>query len=645
MEAATTIIGIIAISALAWLAYQYAPFIQGMLDKNFSEDGNEECEDKSLQPLYKVFYKFSHKSSDEWIRWILSEDKDSKNAAFEKLRSYLENPPEQLGIATKEVIKAITVFKRHDSFDILNNLFAVIRPKLGQLKSIDLFFEDLCLALIKLDAPKAIKSLKNELQLLDSSQTDGISYEEFKIHIIKSLISLESFNQDLSDYFVNIIMNRSYSARLRKEAVKLLCRKSIETHEYIYTQVLKNQVQSTAQVISKDYQDVLEELFNNSKVFINNDNNIIWGLLIQNCYKEATQELFTKLLIDTITNTNEQLSERQLQEILEVEPPIKDPLRSALIERNSLSETEISLFKTKIKEEDLSFNEGTIVLERSKKTKTISPELLKEYHLLDETIVKEGDQTNKSERKSSHTIKLLTGTGEKEKIYLLRGLAANTNRTFVYIDMQLMINCSIELNKLISTISNSKPSIVYVDKTFEILNRDLQEDEETGLKLFLKTIKELAILPTVSFWGGFGVDANDIPTYKGLSGLMTSGIRGTYKPLANINKPDFEARSRIFKVMLSKVNSSKIDSEFRMEDILNPSEGMSTLEYSMYLAHFFETSLMISGKISRPKNVSIFDQGVNPNPINLEAEIAAVVSSEPLPKELASINPMLESNT
>ena len=125
--ALVTIIGIVMVSATSWAFLQYAPRLQAMVDNNIGED-EEDPLLKSLQPLYKVFYKFEHNSSSEWIKWILTQEKEIQEEAFEKLKAYLEVPPEELGIATKEVIKAVTHFKFPNSFDILTGLIINIRP-------------------------------------------------------------------------------------------------------------------------------------------------------------------------------------------------------------------------------------------------------------------------------------------------------------------------------------------------------------------------------------------------------------------------------------------------------------------------------------------------------------------------------------
>lgn len=586
-------------SSIAWFAYQYAPLVQGFLDKSFGNKSATNYENKALQPLYKVFYKFSHRSGDDWVKWILNENEETRKLAFDQLKAHLESPAEQFGLATKEVIKAVAAFKRYDSLEILSNLFNSIRPRLGQLKSIDLFFEDLCLSVTKLDPIQGVGFLKNELHFLDTNQPDGLNFEEFKVAVIKALASVEFLPQDLLDFFVTVITNKTYSSRLRKELIKLIIKRAPETHEYVYTEVLKTQLQSGAQVLSKEYQDVLSELFNSSKSFIRNGNDVIWGLLIQLCYAEGTQELFTLLLIDTITNPNDRLNDKQLQSLLETEPPLRDIFKAALMKLNALTEAEMSLLKGKIREEDLVFESDVLLVERSKKTKTVTSELLKEYHILEETLSKDGKQTNRAERKSSHTIKLITGTGEEEKIYLLRALASNINKTFVYIDMPRIILSSADLNKLISTISNSKPAIVFLDRTFEILTRDLSERESEGLKTMLKALRELSILPTVSFWAGLNIDSLSIPNYPELSGIISSGIRGAFKPVININTPDLEAKSRIFKGMLSKVSPGKIEEGFQADDLLHHVEKLSMLHFCNYLIDFFESSLMLYGKISK----------------------------------------------
>ncbi len=597
-----TVIGIAVVSAASWAMFQFAPRIQSALDNGVGIDGNE-SNNKSLQPLYKVFYKFSHNSSDEWISWILVQDNDVQTKAYEKLRAYLEEAPEELGIATQEVIKALLSFKQPTNFEILNNLLMNIRSHLGQLKSIDLFYPDLCKSLLEVDFSKGLKSLKYELALLNEKKHTEFNIEEFKISIIRALGSVKNVNDELKDTYTKILIDRNYNGLLRKELIKTIRDKDESITSYVYAETLKSHTESSSQVLNKDNQMVLEEMFHSFKGLIKNNNTTIWDLVIKACYHDSTRELYSNLIANMVAKVEETFHENQLLDILNSQEPIRDRFRTALADRFKVTESELSIFKMKLKPEDIHFNKETIIIEKSKKTKVIAAELLEVYHQLEENLNQESGQINKAERKARHAISIIAGTGVDEKIYLLRGLAANVNRSFVYLDLPKLILSTTELNKLISTISNSKPSIVFIDNLLEVFEKELDTEEEIGLKHFLKSVKELAILPNVAFYGGLAVSEFDIAAEKELQNTITSGSKGSYKSLTNIDKPSQENRKDLIQESLDKISAEKFAGSFNLEELLEETENSSMLEFLSYTVNFLEKCLMLHGKILSAKEV------------------------------------------
>ncbi len=611
-----TIFGISVVSLGSWALFQFAPKIQGMLDSNSMLGGDQDSANKSLQPLYKVFYKFAHSSSNAWIDWILAQDKDTQDKAFDKLQSYLEGSPEELGIATQEVIKAVIRFKNPNSFDILSNLLINVRLHLGLLQCIDLFYLDLCKGIIELDTNRGTKVLTNELQVLKQRESKELATEDFKISIIKALGSIKVVNDELREIFVKIITDRNFGGLIRKELIRALKDREDSLTEYIYVRALESHLDSSSQVLNKDHQTVLEELFNSFKHFISKNNKTVWDLLIKSCYNDSTRELFTGLIINMVINPQENFHEDQLMDLLNSQDPVRDGFRGALAERFKVTNNELSIFRSKLKPEDITFNQDILVLEKSKKTKVVTVELLPIYYKIEEMLNQELNQTNKSERKSKHAISLITGTGNDEKIYILRGLAANGNRSFVYIDLAQMILCSTELNKLISTISNSKPSIVYIDKLLEVFKKDLDAEEEIGLKHFLKSVRELSILPTVSFFGGLSIAESEIAEHKGLSTTINTGGKGSYKILMNIDKPDRKIREEMMQDAFKKISLEKIDDSFSLDALLEETENISLLKFLSFFIDFLEKSLMIHGKIENIKSIddeATVSDNENPN--------------------------------
>lgn len=597
----TTFIGIIAIVVIVWLVYQYAPFIQRMLDGQFGGITSNGAND-SNQPLYDVFYRYKHQNSQAWMKWILTQDEDTKNRAYEKLQNYLENPPPKLGLCAKDVIVAVAEFNRDDSFETLRKFLDNIRSHLGILKTVEVFYGQLLASMVKVDLAKGAKVLKEELdyfgQRMDTSE---IKYDNFRIKVIRTYKHMDEIPKESRDTITALICNGAYSSVLRKEMIKILFeRKDKETMTYIYPKLLHYFMQEDIPDPNEQTIDVLQNLFATFKEFAKN-NEETWKLLLEISNTCKVGSTYIELIATWVANRSEQFKYEQLMDLLDVEEPAKDVFRKALQERNYVTDEEMTIFRSKIKSEDMDFTPDTIIIERSKRTRAIGSALADQYKRLRNIVEKDFMGVNKSERRASHTVKLLTGTSDKEKIYLLRALAANENRNFIYIDLERMIYNTAELNKLISTINNAKPAIVYTDNVLQILETNLDEEGKLGLKNFLKTLRELAILPSVTFFGSAAMSGADIQKNPKLKQIINNGTKGNYEMTVNLDIPSEEDKLEIVTEIIEKITADKIDKNFNPEQLVEATKSKSFLEFWAHLVEYFEKALLIRGKITDPK--------------------------------------------
>lgn len=596
-----SLIGIVGIVVITWLVFQYAPMIQQALDEQLGGLTGSSA-NTSNQPLYKIFYKYQHESSEQWIRWILAQNEETKAKAYERLQTYLESPAPRLGLSAKDVIMAVAAFKRQDSFDTLSKFLDNVRSHLGTLKTIELFYPQLLASLVRLDLIRGAKILKEELEYFSQKRnTAEITYDNFRIKIVRTYKQMEILPKETRDCIIATLCNGSYSAAFREEVIKVIAEHlDTDVSDYVYPKVLRYFLQDEVPAISEESEDVLENLFYTFKDF-SKGHKETWSLLLEACYKEKTYELYMNLLTGLVADRTEKFENEQLLDILNIKEPAKDAFRSALQERNYVTDEEMTIFRSKVKAEDLEFSSDTVVIEKSRKTKSVASSLLEQYKRLRVIVEKNFSTANKSERRVSHTIKLITGTSDREKLYLLRALAANENRALVYIDIARMIYNIPQLNKLISTISNAKPALVYVDNLLHIFETNLDEEGLNGLRLFLKTLRELAILPTVSFFGSISISGLELQQDLKLKQILASGMKGDYELSINLDNPTDEEKVQIINDILGKITTDKIDRSFKAAAILLATEGKSFLEFWSYLCDFFEKALMVKGRIVDPK--------------------------------------------
>ncbi len=589
------IFGIGGISGLAVMGLHYAPKIQSYIDNSIPNSNTTSSSDKTLQPLYEIFYEFNHNSSDEWIQWMKKQDSDIREKAVLKLNSYLSRSAQELGVVTKEAIKAVAALNQANAFDILHALFQSCKSALATQKSIGTFYDFLGITLMKLDQKKAIRILRNTIDELKDRQ----DLLDIQVLVIKALASATTMDSEFEDAVAAVILGRIYDITIRREMIYQTKDFSLDFKERMFERVINYILEDNlVQVVNKENAEVLKEIFQIYKELIVSNSEKAWGLYLKACYSELTQELFLGLMTSYIANPQEKLSSDQLRSLNKTQDPIRVPIKEALIRRFNLDEAEVQVCRSRLIPEDINYPPISIRVERSKKTRSVVSELLGEYHSLEKIVNQDASQNSKVERKNNHGIALITGSAAKEKIYLCRSLASNMNRAFIYIDLEELILEVSELNKLISTISNSKPAIVFVDNLYNILMMDLNDEQMFGLKSFNKTLKELSILPSVSFFGNLPTNSNDIQLNKPLSAILNSTYKGSYKISINIEKPSAKDIQILLNNYISRLQGSRVSEEFLLDSVLGQCQDFSLLEAINYFTEFFQINILVFGLIS-----------------------------------------------
>lgn len=606
-------------TGIAWLVLTN-PAMFGDLSKNNKEE--EDSQDNEI-PLKNVFYEFNHESTKAWLKWIDGQDESKKQFAYDMLVNYLDLPLKKLGAITSDVVKAIVVFKKKEgAFDVLIKLLKKSKDHFSQYKSIDMFYEAAAIGLTKIDHEKAEAFLINELQDTNGA-TNLIPIQKY---LVSALCHLE-FNPNLEKCWVRILSNPDYPEATKKELLNSLESKADKIRERVYKKILNEQIDSKISSLSDNDKFIIEEVFYKLRNLITKEDydEEVWTAMIRAVDSTRIGNITNKLLIEMITSDERGLSQNQVLELLD--KPNRSMFLEACSKRHKLLETEASILKAPIKAEDLAFDKTKFNIEKSKKTKSVAHQLLDHYHNLEKIM-----QTSVGGRvdKSSTSVSVITGTGESEKLHLLRAYAANKNKSFIYIDIKQLLSSEGMAKEFKNHIVNNKPCLVYLDKIDKVLGIDLEKQEANIFKSITRSIKELSVLPSISITANIPYSQEDLSTGKlTLLSKIINGAGSIFRTIMTIDKPDDNTRGEIIHSYLEKINPKRITNSenFSIDELLEYSSSMNTLEVTLFLHQYFEISLLANGKLV---SIEDFENRWQPSLVIIEEEaVEAVLNPEP----------------
>ncbi len=590
------LIGLGIVLGIAWLAIVNYPAIERILQSQLDNSLDREIEDKTDQPLHEIFLEFDHESTSAWLKWMESREDEVKNIAYQKIWDYLSGEPETLGSVTGDAIKAITAFKRPETYRLILDLVIKVREKFMRFKTLDLFYQEAVSSLMVIDESEAIPFLAEEISNYES-RSDADKMQQY---ILRALAKSDELDL-LSPIFVRTVLDAEIDRVVKADLVFLLEKKNSIFRRKVYTEVFKALIQSPVNVISEDDQQIFEQIFHNSKKFFIKDDfdKDLWDCILKLCDLPKLRTLFIKLVSSFLANGEEELLREQICVLIEKNEPAKSSFREAMAKRYKITSQELETIKLPYKKEDLVFEkDSTVTVEKSKKTKSVTHELLDTYHLLDKVVF--SNEISKLDR-SLGMVSLIHGSSSMEKIYLLRALAANANITFIYINYEQLIRSNFEVANLKNSVNNCKPCIVYFDSMESILVKpELDKVETLHLKELMKVLKELSQLAGVHFFGNLPYNKDSLKQENPeLHTMVNSNLRGYFRLVLPIDRPDAKEKERILRDNQNKMSIERMKNPERYDanSILSYAQSMSILEFLYFLTQYFEFSLFAYGEL------------------------------------------------
>jgi hypothetical protein len=545
----------------------------------------------------KVFYKYNHDSIQFWISWIKSQDTTIQEKAFEQLVEHLTSPVSKLGVISADAIRALIEFGTERAYIILRDLLVTCSRALGQYKSIEIFYEDLAMGLTKFD-----KLPETEKVLIDIFYDIRKKSElvNAQVALLKAIGKLD-FNQKVIQTFDEILANRSLNAKVRADALAIIESKDVDTQKRVFLLILDNQLKNQQGIVREEDERLFGTIFQRLKKYFSNDesSDYLWALMNEGIVSQKHNYVFIKLFCDAIEFRDDAIDDIKLLELLGKPEPARTPFKEAFVKRNSLDRKEQEILRTNIKLEDMEFEKGICKSDKSKTAKAVAYEILNDYKELEKDLILLHD-ASKSD-KLVQSINVILGTGVDEKIYLIRALAANNNRAFVYIDAPTLYSDPELIQTFRTTVNNSKPCLVYMDNLDLVLEKNLSKTDSINVKNISRIVGEFSILPSVRFIAGLPYTRDDMQSlYSAINDKLAAQSHGNFRVIYEINKPDFIKRRTLISSKFAEIKPERIEADsgsFDIDDFAESTDGMSYLEYGLLVSQYFEISLMIFGRL------------------------------------------------
>ncbi|MCE2929227.1 MAG: hypothetical protein LW817_06330 [Candidatus Caenarcaniphilales bacterium] len=610
------------VGGAGWLIYTNYPKIEEMLQMKLSSslhrDGGG---DKTSQPLHKIFYLYKHESVGAWSKWMESQNAEIKDIAYTSLVQYLACEADELGSLTPEVIRTIPSFKRPETFQIVAELIDRCRKKVNILKAVDNYLEEAASALLKIDCDRAEKFLIDQYHKL-KDQTDTA---HVRTGIIRSLIKSQ-FNNNLLDLVIDFLRDEKNNVMQKSDLLADLEGMAEDSSKIEFFKNIFLRFISQSHEIGENTAKIMQIIFSklDPVVFCENPDEDIWRALI-NGLEGHNKSHFIKFLEYPIQNKEKFISSVLLKDLINKDEPVRSSIRDLIIKRFKLTEKELDILKTPVKQEDVDFIKQVVVVEKGKKTKTITHELLGDYHTLEKLIF----NSDAHARGNLGSVQTLMGAGVEEKLYLLRGMCGNHNRGFVYIDIDQLIGNTHELGRLKQLVNNNKPCFIYFDNLDKLLTRAYTDYERDNAKELSKILKELALLPSINFLGNIPYNREELKKLKPdlLNTLQSTTAFLPFRISLNIEKPDEKDRRRIFLQAFAKIDAQRASdsNEFNLDVMIAATEGMSMLEYLQFMQNYFEISLFAFGKLISMEEFALYSMSPIQAPSEYQMITAQVV--------------------
>lgn len=580
---------ILFLGVFIFLVKKY-PSVQDVLGGLLSDSLTRSTTAKSNHPLGSVFHKFNHDSAATWLAWILRQDINTKEAAFNNLVAHLHGSPKHWGFVTIEVVRAIAKFGKPENIDIIVNFMTQVRKLWGTYRSIPLYYETASQLLVDLDPYVAKQIFVDELAL--THQAD-IGYEDKKRILIASLSTLKKgAGADL--VLSEIISDKQELHSIRTYALFASEALVEEESSNVYRQVAASYLQTTESPLEEPedliYDRVADALLEDLR------DEQTWKIVIKICLNPFLSRKILFGLREILASKKNKFSPERLYTLFslptvdKVETHRALALRYELIEDELMAILEPSINKNLLNQEYL--------LNYDEKPEVIVPKSLEPcYNKLSNCLSKQASPNEEGAEVQGGGV-IIGGDSEFDKLYLIKALAHNRSWSFVYIDLNKILYKN-DLDAVISLLENTpKPYIAYLVDISPFLGVSKANDDDMTQSLLAKLKKIIERYSVDPMFFAAAAAPGDIFDDSGLLKPKFSEICRDLLPHAY----ELESASQEFKLQtlsyyLDKLADNRELANFNIKSFMNGTEHMQNIEFVSFALDYIKVSLLVFGRL------------------------------------------------
>ncbi len=536
------------------------------------------------QPLYDVFYGLNHSSTEQWVRWIQTQSEKKQDRAFRRLSEYLEEPPKELGLITKEVVKAVTLFNHEQSYAVLTQLMMNTREKWGQYKVLSQFYEDAGVGIMNIDSEAAEQFLHDELSKVKAN-ADADSIKSNIINVLSRIAD----EQRLVATFKVIVLDVNHSINIRMQALG-----RIEAcGEKVFLDLLRQVIESI--LVSRSEKDHLmfETCFLRLIEQVDDEDKESWNLIFGALGSKEFNVSAAEILASKIGLPDFLISHKRIFELLKVaQGQPSDLLVKVLEQRYILSEEERVIIDAADEVKKINVQNlvpDSVLYVDVNKDDIVVP------HFLNDNFKKIEDLLNAKAAKPGMI--LVTGEVEAEKYFLLRAAVSSAEKTLVYANIPKLLMSPGKIDEIESVLNDYKPCVLFLAECTALI-QSLDNDANKRTDKLWAILKRFINDSRVKIIATIGKDSVELRDASPEVFERIKTIPNEYfSTKINIEKLTAKQKQKIFNYYELRIKDERTSELEGIDEILDETEDYSHIKFLGFLLEYMKLSLLSHGRL------------------------------------------------
>lgn len=571
----TTLLGF---GIVALLVFYFLSILDRILDKKLKFSLFRTSSNQYNQPLQEVFYKFNHKSTKEWCKWILSQDEEMQDIALAKLLDHINLHPAHYGVTTSEAVYAISLFNFPGVIEVLRNFIETLRDHWSSEspRVIKSSYVQALKGIIRINKSEALEIISDEIS------KDNYGIEEIGKTIIDILSGFVD-KEGVSELFVKIIINKNEILKNRKYAIKSISKNHKFLESLILRELLEYFIDSELE-FNEDDSKIFEIVFSDYFVDINDQS---FDLFIKSWASKNLSKILVDPALNILSNPQLKFNSEQLYAIykLDLEKEVKEKIEMALARRFSLEPLEIELIKAVPALEKFPFHKSPMSRENFSEIIELPEDLLDKLEYIKNALTPRIVTNEKGEKVQGGSI-FIAGQAEKEKLYIARSIAASRRWSIVHGYFDEVFKSGLSFRNFQELVLESKPCLVFMEDMMSALNNP----DESAIKnlIHLSSDPMVFIIGTVK-------QSLKLEEGEGSNPMLKTIPRDLFHLIEEIGIMTDEEKERRVVSLMSKLSSNREHISISAEEILKKTQGICSLDFDKYIHEYFKLALLVFG--------------------------------------------------